>query len=454
MNGWKKSCHVSVQILNESLNRIDEMTGINVLRTTDFSFDDHFKRLLLRKNEFNTDVESAVKTIVMDIKEKGDSSLFRYTEQFDGIKLDSSTLMVSPEDIDAAYKTLGPEEIHALALAANRIEQFHQKQMNRFSEEHGEGKPATEIVRPLQRVGLYIPGGKASYPSSVLMSAIPARTAGVKDIVMVSPNVSSHVLAAAKIAGVSSIYRIGGAQAIAALAYGTTCIPRVDKIVGPGNRYVEAAKRLVFGEVGLDMLAGPSEILILADDGAIPSFAAADFLAQAEHDEDACPMLITTSERFLREVNNEIVSQLKKLIRKEIVERSLKTQGIMILADHIHEAIELANRIAPEHLELMVNNPKEVLKKITCAGAVFLGDYSPVTTGDYLAGPSHILPTGRTARFFSPLGVDDFIKRISVICYTKDELMEIGDVLKTLALMEGLDAHAKAVETRMSTSNT
>lgn len=428
------------------------MAGINVLRTTDSSFDNHFKRLLVQKKESHTDVESIVKTIVRDVKEKGDPSLFRYTEQFDGIKLNSSTLMVSPDDIDAAYNSLEPEENHALALAAQKIEQFHQKQMKRYSERHVDGEPVVEIVRPLQRVGLYIPGGKASYPSSVLMSAIPARTAGVKDIVMASPNVSSHVLAAAKIAGVRSIYKMGGAQAIAALAYGTTSIPRVDKIVGPGNLYVETAKRLVFGDVGLDMLAGPSEILILADDGAIPSFAAADFLAQAEHDEDACPMIITTSERFLHEVNKEIVSQLKKLRRKEIAERSTTDQGIIILADHMDEAIELSNRIAPEHLELMVDEPNEVLKKITCAGAVFLGHYSPVTAGDYLSGPSHILPTGRTARFFSPLGVDDFIKRMSVISYTKDELLEIGNALKTLALMEGLDAHAKAVEKRMRTS--
>jgi histidinol dehydrogenase len=337
-------------------------------------------------------------------------------------------------------------------LAAKRIEAFHEKQMKRFSERDVGGEPVGEIVRPLHRVGLYIPGGKASYPSSVLMGAVPARVAGVQEIVMVSPNVSPYVLAAAKIADITCIYRLGGAQAIGALAYGTESIPRVDKIVGPGNVYVETAKRLVFGDVGLDMLAGPSEILIVADDSGIPSFAAADFLAQAEHDEDACPMLVTTSERFLQDVQKEILSQLKNLRRKEIVEQSLKHQGIMILSEDISEAVTLANKIAPEHLELMVNNPNEVLEKITCAGAVFLGHYSPVTTGDYLAGPSHILPTGRTARFFSPLGVDDFIKRMSVISYSKDELLKIGDAAKKLALMEGLDAHAQAVEKRMRVS--
>lgn len=427
------------------------MTNIKVLRTTDSSFEDNFKSVLIRIKGLNTDVESVVKTILKDIKKKGDQALFSYTEKYDGVRLDSSTLIVNPEDIETAYKRLDSEEINALTFAAKRIEQFHKKQMNRFLEINMEGETVAEIVCPLQRVGLYIPGGKAPYPSSVLMSAIPARVAGVKDVVMVSPNVSSHVLAAAKIADVSCIYRVGGAQAIAALAYGTKSIPRVDKIVGPGNVYVETAKRLLFGEVGLDMLAGPSEILIVADDSAVPSFAAADFLAQAEHDEDACPMLITTSESFLQEVNGEIFSQLKKLRRKEIAERSLEAQGIMILADNINEAVALANRIAPEHLELMVNEPNEVLKKITSAGAVFLGNYSPVTAGDYLAGPSHVLPTGRSARFFSPLGVDDFLKRMSVISYSKDELLEIGDAAQKLALLEGLDAHAKAVEMRMST---
>ncbi|MCK5187358.1 MAG: histidinol dehydrogenase, partial [Deltaproteobacteria bacterium] len=299
------------------------MTKIKVLRTTDSSFEDNFKSVLFRIKKLSADVEAVVKTILKDVEENGDQSLFSYTEKYDGVRLDSATLIVNPEDIEAAYKSLDSEEINALAFAAKRIEQFHQKQMNRFSEINEGGGTATEIVRPLQRVGLYIPGGKAPYPSSVLMSAIPARAAGVKDVVMVSPNVSSHVLAAAKIAAVSCIYRVGGAQAIAALTYGTKSIPRVDKIVGPGNVYVETAKRLVFGEVGLDMLAGPSEILIVADDSAVPSFAAADFLAQAEHDENASPMLITTSESFLQEVNKEIFSQLKKLRRKEIAERSL-----------------------------------------------------------------------------------------------------------------------------------
>ncbi len=427
------------------------MTKIRVLRTTDSAFEDSFKTILLRRKEVNIDVEPIVKTILKDIKENGDQSLFNYIEKYDRIRLDSSSLTVNPEEIDAAFNNLDSKEIDALALAAKRIKLFHQKQMSRLSKKEEEGETVSEIIRPLQRVGLYIPGGKAAYPSSVLMSAIPARVAGVKDIVMVSPNLSSHVLAAAKIADLTCIYRIGGAQAIAALTYGTESIPSVDKIVGPGNIYVETAKRLVFGEVGLDMVAGPSEVLILADDSGIPSFAAADFLAQAEHDEDARPMLITTSESFLQEMNKEIFSQLKKLSRKEMAERSLEAQGIMILADNIDEAVTLANRIAPEHLELMVNEPNEVLKKITCAGAVFLGNYSPVTAGDYLAGPSHILPTGRSARFFSPLGVDDFQKRMSVISYSRDELMEIGDTAKKLALIEGLDAHAKAVEKRMST---
>jgi histidinol dehydrogenase len=280
------------------------------------------------------------------------------------------------------------------------------------------------------------------------MSAIPARVAGVKEIVMVSPTVSPHVLAAAKIAGVSHIYRIGGAQAIAALTYGTESIEGVDKIVGPGNIYVETAKRLVYGEVGLDMVAGPSEILVIADNSGVPSFAAADLLAQAEHDEDARPMLITLTEYFLQEVYKEIISQLGDLARKGIAERSIEKQGAIILARDINEAAELANRIAPEHLVLMVDKPDKALKKINCAGAVFLGNYTPVTVGDYMAGPSHILPTAGTARFFSPLGVEDFVKRMSVISFSKESLKDIENEVRRLALLEGFDAHAKAVEKR------
>ena len=425
---------------------------VKVLRTTASSFEEDFKNVLLRREQVNADVENSVKDILRAVKEQGDEALFSYAEKYDQIRLDSTSIVVSTEEIETAYRNLDTNEISALRLAALRIEQFHKKQMNQMPMREKEEEIVTEVTRPLRRVGLYIPGGKAAYPSSVLMSAIPANVAGVKEIVMVSPTVSSSVLAAAKIAGVSRIYRIGGAHAIAALAYGTESIARVDKIVGPGNVYVETAKRLIYGEVGLDMIAGPSEILIIADESGVPSFAASDLLAQAEHDEDACPMLITSSEDFLKAVRKEIISQLMKLNRREIAERSLEKRGIMILADDINKATELANRIAPEHLELMVNEPHEVLKNITCAGAVFLGNYSPVAVGDYIAGPSHILPTGGTARFFSPLGVEDFIKRMSVISFSKEALLKVCNEVRRLALLEGLDAHARAVEKRIKTS--
>jgi histidinol dehydrogenase len=295
-----------------------------------------------------------------------------------------------------------------------------------------------------------VPGGKALYPSSVLMTAIPARVAGVEEIVMVSPRVSSSVLAAAKIAGVSRVYRIGGAHAIAALAYGTETIPQVDKIVGPGNVYVETAKRLVFGTVGIDMLAGPSEVLIVADETAVPSFAAADLIAQAEHDEDALCIIIATSEAFLTAVEKELFLQLESAKRQSIARKSIENNCVMIVAHPIDKALQLANRIAPEHLELMTENPEMLFKKITNAGAVFLGHYSPVAVGDYLAGPSHVLPTGGTARFFSPLGVEDFVKRISIISFSKDGLSKLGNTVTRFAQLEGLEAHAKAIQIRIS----
>ena len=427
---------------------MEKMEKLKVLSTTDSDFEEEFINILFRREEVSAEIEKVVKDIMRDVKENGDEALFRYAEKFDQTKLDSASILVNSEEIEKGYDKLSKEEIDALRLAAVRIEKFHQKKINQTTIKEEKGEYLTEIVSPLNTVGLYVPGGKAAYPSSVLMSAIPARVAGVNEIVIVSPTVSSHVLAAAKIAGVNRIYRIGGAQAIAALAYGTESIKRVDKIVGPGNVYVETAKRLVYGKVGLDMVAGPSEILVIADDSGVPSFAAADLLAQAEHDEDARPILIALSEKFLQEAYKETISQLADLTRKDIAERSIKKQGAMILARDINEAAEMANRIAPEHLVLMVDKPDKVLKKIKCAGAVFLGNYTPVTVGDYMAGPSHILPTAGTARFFSPLGVEDFVRRMSVISFSKESLKNIENEVKRLALIEGLDAHAKAVEKR------
>ena len=422
---------------------------LKILRSSDPAFKKRLKDILSGKDQITSETESIVKAILQAVKEEGDQALFNYTEKYDRIRLDAQSVMVSPEEIENAYKTLDSKEIDTLNTAANRIKKYHQEQMDYVPMRMGKRKNVSQVLRPLKRVGLYVPGGKAAYPSSVLMGAIPAAVAGVNEIIMVSPTVSPQVLAAARIAGVNSIYRIGGAQAVAALAYGTESIPKVDKIVGPGNVYVETAKRMLYGEVGLDMVAGPSEVLIVADDNGVASFAAADLLAQAEHDEDAVPILIATSEDFIREVEKELSVQLKALKRSEIAAKSIERKGIMILAADIREAAEITNIIAPEHLVLMVKEPDELLDMIRCAGAVFLGNYSPVAVGDYLAGPSHILPTGGTARFFSPLGVEDFIKRMSVISFSKEELIELGDTVQSLALIEGLDAHARAVERRL-----
>lgn len=422
---------------------------LKVLRSSEPSFEKRLKDILSGEEQITSKAEPTVKAILRAVREEGDHALFNFTEKYDRIRLDSHSVMVSPEEIENAYNTLDSKEINALNTAANRIKKYHQEQMDCVPMCMEKRKNVSQVLRPLKRVGLYVPGGKATYPSSVLMGAIPAAVAGVNEIIMVSPTVSPQVLAAARIAGVNSIYRIGGAQAVAALAYGTESIPKVDKIVGPGNVYVETAKRMLYGEVGLDMVAGPSEVLIITDDNGVASFVAADLLAQAEHDEDAVPILIATSEDFIREVEKELSVQLKALKRGEIAAKSIERKGIMILAADIREAAEITNKIAPEHLVLMVKEPDKLLDMISCAGAVFLGNYSPVAVGDYLAGPSHVLPTGGTARFFSPLGVEDFIKRMSVISFSKEELSELGDTVQSLALIEGLDAHARAVECRL-----
>jgi len=429
------------------------MDKISILRSEDPQFEQQFDGFLKRQVETGSDIEKRVKQILREVKEGGDTVLCDYTCRYDQVSLTSDTLRVRQDEIEDAYKTVGSEVIQDLKSAADRIESYHRKQLLNLLEGKGENERLQEIIRPLQRVGIYVPGGKAAYPSSVLMNALPARVAGVEEITMVSPRVSKHVLAAAKIAGVNSIYRVGGAQAIGALAYGTESINRVDKIVGPGNIYVETAKRLLFGVVGLDMVAGPSEVLIVADDSAVPSFAASDFIAQAEHDEDAFPILITTSESFLKQVEEEIQLQVSNAARKNIIQKSITHNGLMILTNTLAKALELANRVAPEHLVLMVSNGHELLNSITNAGAVFLGNYSPVAVGDYMAGPSHVLPTAGTARFFSPLGVYDFLKRMSVITFSKDELKILQPAVSRLARLEGLDGHAKAIELRLTSDD-
>jgi histidinol dehydrogenase len=422
------------------------------LKTTDPDFESRFRQITAAQEKATAEVESIVRPIVQAVKEKGDEALFAYTSRYDRVDLDAGSVRLSPAEIEAAAASISADDRHALSQAAVRIETFHRRQLqHRLPGDGPRHEPVTEVSRPLQRVGLYIPGGKASYPSTVLMTAIPARVAGVKEIIMVSPDASPHVLAAAKIAGVSHIYRVGGAQAVAALAYGTESIQRVDKIAGPGNRYVETAKRLLFGVVGLDMLAGPSEVLILADATAVPAFAAADFIAQAEHDQDAVSIIITTSEPFLSAVAGEIQSQLKQTLRRDIAAAAIEQNGLMIYTPSLEQAVALANRIAPEHLELMVSSPHEVLRDISAAGAVFLGDFSPTAAGDYNAGPSHVLPTAGTARFFSPLGVGDFIRYMSVIDLSRSELIRLESGIRRLARLEGLDAHARAVEKRINT---
>ncbi len=400
-------------------------------------------------------VEGAVREILGQIKGRGDSALFRLTKKYDGWSPSVKTLKVSSGEIQKALKTLSREEIKALESAAERIERFHTLQIQKswsFAEE--DGTILGQIVRPMNRVGIYVPGGKASYPSSVLMNAIPAKVAGVREIIMACPApkgyVSPPVLAAARIAGVDEIFKIGGAQAIGAMAYGTQTIPKVDKIVGPGNIYVSTAKRMVFGEVSIDSIAGPSEILIISDGSGDPSFIAADLLSQAEHDEQAAAILLCTSRDFAREVHKEVSAHLNCLPRRKIAERSLKDFGAVFIVKNLSEAARISNDLAPEHLELAVKGPWSLLDKIENAGAIFLGHISPEPIGDYVAGPNHVLPTGGTARFSSPLGVYDFLKRSSLICLSPAGLKKLSPTAMRLARMENLEGHRRSIQERQN----
>ncbi len=397
--------------------------------------------------------EGAVREILDQIKAGGDSALFRLTKKYDGWTPSGKTLKVSSGEIQKALKALSREEIEALESAAERIERFHILQMQKswsFAEE--DGTILGQIVRPMDRVGIYVPGGKASYPSSVLMNAIPARVAGVREIIMASPALNGYVnpavLAAARIAGVDRIFKIGGAQAIGAMAYGTKTIPKVDKIVGPGNIYVATAKRMVFGEVSIDSIAGPSEILIISDGSGDPAPIAADLLSQAEHDEQAAAILLCTSINFAKEVRKEVSTQLTQLPRRKIAERSLKDFGAVLSVKNLAEAIQISNNLAPEHLELAVRDPWTLLDKIENAGAIFLGHLSPEPIGDYVAGPNHVLPTGGTARFSSPLGVYDFLKRSSLICLSPAGLKKLSPTAMSLARMENLEGHRRSIQER------
>ncbi|OJG10132.1 histidinol dehydrogenase [Enterococcus aquimarinus] len=396
-------------------------------------------------------MEEVVKAILADVKENGDRALARYTEKFDHVAL--SEFRLSAADIENGFQQTAPEVIEALELAKANIVSFHEKQKQTgFVDAEKSGVIRGQLVLPMETVGIYVPGGTARYPSSVLMNALPAQIAGVKQIVMVTPSgpegIPSAILAAAKIAGVDEIYQIGGAQAIAALAYGTESIPKVDKIVGPGNIFVATAKKILFGQVAIDMIAGPSEVVVLADESANPRFIAADLLSQAEHDTLARAILITTSQDLAQRVQTEVATQLALLPREEIARQAIEKHSAIFVVADIETQFALMNEIAPEHLEIQLNDPLSHLSRVKHAGSVFLGAYASEPLGDYLAGPNHVLPTSGTARFFSPLGVEDFIKRTAFISYTKEALALEKDAVMVLAREEGLEAHARAIQVR------
>ena len=374
--------------------------------------------------------------------------------QFDHAKIDKSTIRVTDEEIEEAYRLADPSLIQVIKKALGNIRSYHEKQMQRsWFDAQPDGTILGQKVTALQRVGVYVPGGKAAYPSSVLMNIVPARVAGVKEIIMVTPpgkdgKVTPNTLVAAKEAGADVIYKVGGAQAIGALAYGTETIPKVDKIVGPGNIYVALAKKAVYGHVSIDAIAGPSEILVIADETANPRYVAADLLSQAEHDELASAILVTTSMELAEKVSEEIDGFLKELSRAEIIRKSLDNYGYILVADTMEEAIETANEIASEHLEIQTKDPYDVMTKIRNAGAIFIGEYSSEPLGDYFAGPNHVLPTNGTAKFFSPLSVDDFIKKSSIIAYSRDALEKIHTEIETFAKAEHLTAHANSIHVR------
>jgi len=399
-------------------------------------------------------VERQVRAIVDGVRRRGDTALFAYTERFDGVTLSARTLEVPAVEMVRAEAALPRDVRRALELAARRIRAFHRRQRQfSWSFRDASGARLGQQVRPLDRVGVYIPGGTAAYPSSVLMNVIPAKVAGVGEVIGVTPagrgGVPDAVLAAAHIAGIDRLFRIGGAQAVAALAYGTRLVPRVDKICGPGNVYVATAKRLVFGTVDIDMIAGPSEVLIVADTAANPVLVAADLLSQAEHDPLAAAILVTPSAALARKVEGELGAQLARLSRRAIARRALRRHGTVFVTANVAEAVAVANRLAPEHLELAVRRPERWLGAIRHAGAIFLGEHAPEPFGDYLAGPNHVLPTGGNARFSSPLRVYDFIKRSSVIAASPRTLRRLGPAVMCLARLEGLDAHATAVGYRL-----
>jgi len=416
---------------------------------------EYMEFLKKRAEEVQKDVNIIVDKILGDVRTKGDEAIIEYTQKFDSKFITINNLIVTTSEIKNAYKMVDQDFLDAIKLAKKNVIEFHEKQKKdpwKMTKE--KGVILGQIVRGLDSVGVYVPGGTAAYPSTVIMNAIPAKVAGVKNLVMATPpnrdgSVNPYILVAADIAGVDKIYKVGGAQAIAGLAFGTDTISKVDKIVGPGNIYVAMAKRSVFGYVDIDMIAGPSEILIIADAAANEKFIAADLMSQAEHDVLASAMLITTSRELAEKVADELEIQIKGMSRKDIIKKSLEKYGVIFIVQNIREAIELTNKIAPEHLEIMLKNPLDFLADIKNAGSIFLGEYSPEPLGDYIAGPNHVLPTSGTARFFSPLSVDDFIKKSSYIYYTKEALSEVADKVIVLTEVEGLTAHGNSIKMRV-----
>ena len=421
---------------------------IEDLRNSAWRFNERLNFVKNRGQVLTEEYEHVVKEIIQRVQKEGDKAILEYTKRFDGLELTSETMEIPYEELERAYNEIEEDVRSALEVAHERIRRFHERQLERsfFTEE--EGIVLGNRVLPLERVGIYVPGGKAAYPSTVLMNAVPAVVAGVEEVIMVSPKPNPYTLASAFIAGVSRVYQIGGAQAVAGLAFGTETLPKVDKIVGPGNIFVALAKKLLYGVVDIDMIAGPSEILIIADGSVDPKWTASDLLSQAEHDELAGAFMITTDEEYAREVSQWVEKLLEDFPRKEIAQKSIERFGTIFLVEDLYKACEVANYIAPEHLEVLTEEPFALLPYIKHAGAVFLGKYATEPLGDYVLGPNHTLPTGGTARFFSPLGVYHFLKKSSVIYLSKEGFERVADYAESIAKAEGLFAHYYAVRVR------
>ncbi|BCD68431.1 histidinol dehydrogenase [Nitratiruptor sp. YY09-18] len=428
---------------------------MKILNTQDASFAKEFAHILSRADMDIENVTPIVKSIIDEIKSEGDAALFRHIAKFDNWEPKSSEdLKIAPELMQRAYENLDEKLRAALHLAYDRIKAYHEKQLPKsWIDFENNGTILGQKVTPVEKAGLYIPGGKAAYPSSLLMNAIPAIVAGVEDIIVTTPTPDNEpnelLLAACHLCGIEKVYKVGGASAIAALAYGTQTIEKVDVITGPGNIFVATAKKLVYGEVNIDMIAGPSEIGIIADESADPRYIAIDLLSQAEHDEMASSILVTTSQELAQKVDKEVEQFLQELKRKDIASKSIHERGAIIVAECMSEAVDIMNKIAPEHLEIMTANPFELLPKIKHAGAIFLGENTPEPIGDYIAGPNHTLPTGGTARFYSPLSVENFLKKSSIINFSCQAMQNIGEAAAILAHTEGLEAHAKSIEIRL-----